>query len=66
MQAIATDRDLAGLTGIYYALTYTGFLLPSVLAALLPFAGYAATMLVVACVCAVCALAVTRESLRSA
>ena len=32
IQRIATARDLAGLTGIYYAASYTGFLLPTALA----------------------------------
>ncbi|GAA5029195.1 MFS transporter [Actinopolymorpha pittospori] len=32
IQRIARPDDLAGLTGVYYALAYTGFLLPAVLA----------------------------------
>lgn len=63
VQDIATERDLAGLTGIYYSLAYAGFLLPSLLAALLPLAGYPVTLLVVAGVCVVCTAAVLRESL---
>lgn len=51
VQAIATPQDLAGLTGVYYALTYTGFLLPTVLAALLPVAPYAMSLAVVALAC---------------
>lgn len=62
VQTIATARDLAGLTGVYYSLAYSGFLLPSLLAAMLPFAGYAVTLLVVACICLACATAVARES----
>ncbi|NHI16533.1 MFS transporter [Microbacterium sp. CBS5P-1] len=54
VQAIATPSDLAGLTGVYYALTYTGFLLPTVLAALLPVASYTVSLSVVAIVCAGC------------
>ncbi|MGW8379428.1 MFS transporter [Streptomyces sp. ODS28] len=34
IQRIAGPDDLAGLTGVYYALTYTGFMAPPVLAAL--------------------------------
>lgn len=60
VQAIATPQDLAGLTGVYYALTYTGFLLPSVLAALLPVAGYAVSLTVVAVICAGCWVMVSR------
>lgn len=62
VQAIATARDLAGLTGVYYSLAYAGFLLPSVLAALLPVVGYPVSLLVVAGVCLACTVAVIRES----
>lgn len=62
VQQIATERDLAGLTGVYYSLAYSGFLLPSLLAGLLPVAGYPTTLLAVAGVCVLCTLAVTRES----
>jgi hypothetical protein len=34
VQRIAGPRDLAGLTGVFYALAYTGFLLPVLIAAL--------------------------------
>ncbi|GMA36310.1 hypothetical protein [Demequina litorisediminis] len=54
VMAIATADDLAGLTGIYYALSYTGFLLPTVLAATLSAAPYALTLTVVAAICALC------------
>lgn len=64
VQAIATPQDLAGLTGVYYSLTYCGFLLPTILAALLPVAPYWATLAVVAVVCALCLAAVVRESAR--
>jgi MFS family permease len=37
---IAAPDDLAGLTGVYYALAYVGFLLPAVLAGLARWAGY--------------------------
>lgn len=62
VQTIATARDLAGLTGVYYSLAYSGFLLPSLLAAMLPMAGYPVTLIVVAVVCLGCAAAVARES----
>ncbi|WP_423464167.1 MFS transporter [Promicromonospora sp. MS192] len=51
-QSLATPRDLAGMTGVYYALAYTGFLLPTVLAALAPGISYAPALAVVAAVCA--------------
>ncbi len=36
VQRIAGPRDLAGLTGVFYALAYAGFLLPTAMAALTP------------------------------
>ena len=48
VQKIAPPRDLAGLTGIFYALTYVGFLFPTVIAALLPVMPYNITLLVFA------------------
>ncbi|MEV7608538.1 MFS transporter [Microbacterium sp. NPDC089320] len=51
VQAIAAPRDLAGLTGVYYSLTYVGFLLPALLAAALPFVPYAVSLAAVAGVC---------------
>jgi MFS family permease len=48
VQRIATPEDLAGLTGIFYALTYVGFLFPTVIAALLPIMPYSTTLLVFA------------------
>ncbi|GAB2812339.1 MFS transporter [Streptomyces daliensis] len=40
IQRIASPEALAGLTGVYYALTYCGFLAPTVLAALAPVLSY--------------------------
>ena len=45
IQRMVTPDDLAGLTGVYYALTYTGFLLPAVLAALAAAVSYTAMLL---------------------
>ncbi|WMY78389.1 MFS transporter [Citricoccus sp. I39-566] len=59
VQAIATPQDLAGLTGVFYALAYSGFLLPTLLAALLPVSPYPASLAVVALVCVVCLAAVS-------
>lgn len=36
VQRIAGPRDLAGLTGVFYAVAYAGFLLPAVMAAITP------------------------------
>ncbi|UAJ78562.1 MFS transporter [Leifsonia sp. ZF2019] len=36
VQSIATPRDLAGLTGMFYAVAYAGFLVPTIMAALTP------------------------------
>ena len=64
VQAIATPRDLAGLTGVYYSLTYVGFLLPTVLAVALPVAPYALSLAVVAALCLVSLAVVAREGAR--
>ena len=62
VQSIATPGDLAGLTGVYYSLTYVGFLLPTVLAVLAPQVPYVVSLAVVAGVCVLC-LAVVRSGL---
>jgi MFS family permease len=56
VQRMAGPDDLAGLTGIYCSLTYVGFLLPVVLAALAGVASYEALLVVVAAICLACAL----------
>jgi hypothetical protein len=56
VQRMAGPDDLAGLTGIYCSLTYVGFLLPVVLAALASVASYTALLIVVAAICLACAL----------
>jgi MFS family permease len=48
IQRIATARDLAGLTGVYYALAYTGFLLPTALALASAAVSYTVLLLAVA------------------
>jgi MFS family permease len=40
VQRMATPDDLAGLTAVYYALSYLGFFVPAILAALDPLVGY--------------------------
>lgn len=65
VQGIATAEDLAGLTGVYYALAYLGFLLPTILAALLPLLAYPASLSMLVVLCALCLLLV-RRGLRTA
>ena len=64
VQAIAAPDDLAGITGVYYSLAYSGFLLPTVLAALLPVMPYSLSLAGVAVVCLLCLAAVARASNR--
>lgn len=58
IQRIATPDDLAGLTGVYYTLTYTGFLAPAVLAGLSPFVSYPVMLSVVALLALACLVAI--------
>jgi MFS family permease len=60
VQKMAGPDDLAGLTGIYCSLTYAGFLLPVLLAAMASTASYAVLLAVLAFVCLACCLAVAR------
>jgi MFS family permease len=56
VQRMAGPDDLAGLTGIYCSLTYVGFTLPVVLAALAGTASYVTLLAIVAVVCLACAV----------
>jgi MFS family permease len=58
-QSLATPRDLAGITGVYYSLAYLGFLLPTLLAALTPVLPYTGGLAIVAAVCVLCLATVT-------
>ncbi|WP_198020091.1 MFS transporter [Nocardioides sp. J54] len=60
VRRIAAEEELPGLTGVFYALTYVGFALPAVLAALLPLVGYGTSTAVLAACCVACALATAR------
>lgn len=53
-QSLASPRDLAGITGVYYSLSYLGFLLPTILAALTPVLSYTGGLVIVAVICALC------------
>jgi hypothetical protein len=57
VQRMAGSDDLAGMTGIYCCLTYAGFTLPVVLAALAGVASYVALLAIVAVLCLTCAVA---------
>ncbi|MBW0105308.1 MFS transporter [Pseudonocardia sp. KRD291] len=54
VQRIAAPEHLAGLTAVFYTLTYVGFLLPLVLSALTPVASYPVLLGVVAVMQVVC------------
>jgi predicted MFS family arabinose efflux permease len=56
VQRMAGPDDLAGMTGIYCSLTYVGFALPVLLAALAGVASYVALLAIVALVCLACAV----------
>lgn len=65
VQRIATPDDLAGLTAVYYSLSYLGFFVPAILAALDPVVGYP-TLFVVGAVLATACLAVVLANRRRA
>lgn len=54
VQRIAEPAHLAGLTAVFYSLTYVGFLLPMLLSALTGVAGYPLLLVVVAGVQVIC------------
>ncbi|MCP2340479.1 MFS transporter [Actinomadura rupiterrae] len=64
IQRIATGRDLAGLTGVFYALSYVGFLLPATLALLSDAVSYSVLLFLVAVVVLVCLGVVATNSRR--
>jgi hypothetical protein len=55
IQAMADADDLAGVTAVFYAISYSGFFLPMILAALAPTVGYGIALGAVAVVCLICA-----------
>jgi len=61
VQAMADPHSLAGLTGIYYSLTYLGFALPVILAELAHFASYQYLLAALAVICLGCAALVGRN-----
>ncbi|WP_371030098.1 MFS transporter [Pseudoclavibacter sp. JSM 162008] len=65
VQAMAGARNLAGLTGLYYALTYIGFALPAILSALAPTFGMTSLLVTVAVVASGCAALVAFSARRT-
>jgi hypothetical protein len=61
VQRMAGPDDLAGLTGIYCSLTYIGFTLPVLLAALAGSASYVTLLAIVALLCLGCTLTAGRN-----
>jgi MFS family permease len=64
IQQMAGADDVAGITGIYYSLTYVGFVLPVVLAAFATALSYSALLAGVAGIGVIC-LAVVARNVRS-
>jgi MFS family permease len=62
VQRLARPSELAQLTGVYYALAYVGFVLPSVLAALSDVASYAVLLSALAVVALLGTLVIVRHS----
>jgi len=65
VQRLTDEEHLAGLTGVYYSLTYLGFTLPVVLAWLQPVGGYPVLLTAVAVLAVVCGtvVAVARRTI---
>jgi MFS family permease len=61
VQAMADPHSLAGLTGIYYSLTYLGFALPVILAELAHVASYQLLLVTLTAICLGCAALVGRN-----
>ena len=61
VQAMADPHSLAGLTGIYYSLTYLGFVLPVALAELAHLTSYRYLLIGLTAICVVCAVVVGRS-----
>ncbi len=65
VQRMARPDDLAGITAVYYSVTYVGFVFPVVLAALAPLAPEPVLLLVLAALAAAC-LGVVAARIRTA
>lgn len=58
MQRIARPHELAGLTGVYYALAYVGFLLPATLAGLATWLSYPVMLAALALIAVGCTVTI--------
>ncbi|MFB7455672.1 MFS transporter [Streptomyces sp. NPDC056188] len=65
IQRIVTPDDTAGITGVYYALCYSGFLLPAVLAALSALASYTVMLAVLTLLALTSLVVITTSSRRT-
>jgi MFS family permease len=65
VQAMAGPDDIAGITGIYYSLTYIGFALPALLAAIAMTVPYVALLACVGGLCLLCGALVVRNTRRA-
>ncbi|WP_211359755.1 hypothetical protein [Actinocorallia herbida] len=64
VQRMAAPDELAGLTGVYYSLTYSGFLLPLLLATLTPWLTYPTMLLALAVLALACAAPIATAQAR--
>jgi hypothetical protein len=64
VQRLASPDDLAGLTAVYFALTYVGFAIPVVLAELVHLTSYTVLLLVLAGLAAACLAVVAGQGRR--
>lgn len=64
IQRIATGRDLAGLTAVYYSLTYLGFFVPFILSALNVWFSYMAMLIAGFVIAVLCLVPITLNSKR--
>lgn len=63
IQRIATAGDLAGMTGIFYSLSYLGFLLPTLVAALHSIGSYAVLLSALTVLCCLCTAVAARGTM---
>lgn len=54
VQRIAGERELAGLTAVYYSISYTGFFIPMAFSALAPSVGFSNLFIIGSCLALVC------------
>ncbi|HFG8762658.1 TPA: MFS transporter, partial [Corynebacterium striatum] len=54
VQRIAGERELAGLTAVYYSISYTGFFIPMAFSALAPYVAFSNLFIIGSCLALVC------------